>query len=400
MQIGARHRYAIPKALHRHQILTRFLTDFVISEQALAYVDRWLPRGVRKRLRSRAIPADLARLTETSMHILWQGRNQSAQKLGRESWDQTMVRESIRACPADTTIMVGLYLEAIAAFEEMKSRGIQTVMEVYIAPHSALIVRDENKKYPQIASRRYDAMCETADQTWGRAIAATDHYIAPSQFVVEGLNYFGVDTSCVRVVPYGVPDEFFCVENKPIPKRVLFVGTADIRKGIHYFAEASSRLHHAGYEFHVVGGACDRVQKLLRENHVVYHGRIPRHQTLAEYEKADLFVLPSLAEGSATVAYESMAAGVPVITTPNAGSVITNEIDGIIVPVCDANELTKQIDRIASNRNLRDELAGEARTTAARYRLDAYGDRFVEALLELTGSGVPKNQHPEGNTAP
>ena len=54
-----------------------------------------------------------------------------------------------------------------------------------------------------------------------------------------------------------------------------------------------------------------------------------------QYLTADIFVLPSLVEGMAIAHLEAMAFGLPVITTPNCGSVISDSREGFIIPIRD-----------------------------------------------------------------
>ena len=102
-----------------------------------------------------------------------------------------------------------------------------------------------------------------------------------------------------------------------------------------------------------------------------------------EFATADVFVLPTLAEGSAGVVYEALALGLPVITTRAAGSVIRDGVDGIIVPERDPVALANSIEAVIENRELRSRLSAAARVRAADYTVDRYGERMLSTLREL-----------------
>jgi glycosyltransferase involved in cell wall biosynthesis len=74
---------------------------------------------------------------------------------------------------------------------------------------------------------------------------------------------------------------------------------------------------------------------------------VTRQEVRRHYQWADVFVFPSLCEGSAMVTYEALAAGLPVITTPNAGSVVRDGVDGFIVPIRDAEAIAAKLDLLA-----------------------------------------------------
>jgi glycosyltransferase involved in cell wall biosynthesis len=101
------------------------------------------------------------------------------------------------------------------------------------------------------------------------------------------------------------------------------------------------------------------------------------------YRTADVFVLPTLCEGMALVHLEAMAAGVPVITTPNCGSVVRDGIDGFIVPVRDPDALADRIEQIVSDRALRQRMSEAARERAREYSLSRYAERLLGALSAL-----------------
>ena len=97
----------------------------------------------------------------------------------------------------------------------------------------------------------------------------------------------------------------------------------------------------------------------------------------------DVFLLPSICEGSATVIYEALAAGLPVICTPNAGSVVRDGVDGFIVPIRDPDAIMEKLEQLATNAQLLAQMSENARRRAGEYSIDAYGERLKEVLLSL-----------------
>lgn len=72
-------------------------------------------------------------------------------------------------------------------------------------------------------------------------------------------------------------------------------------------------------------------------------GRVPRAEMKDLYNWADVFVLPSICEGSAMVTYEALLAGIPTITTDNSGSIVRDGIDGAIVPIREIDAIANQL---------------------------------------------------------
>jgi len=64
---------------------------------------------------------------------------------------------------------------------------------------------------------------------------------------------------------------------------------------------------------------------------VEFLGHVPKSEIINLYNGADIFILPSLAEGSAISTYEALSTGLPVITTRNSGSLVENGKTGLII---------------------------------------------------------------------
>jgi glycosyltransferase involved in cell wall biosynthesis len=136
-------------------------------------------------------------------------------------------------------------------------------------------------------------------------------------------------------------------------------------------------------------------QVLLRQDildsygkHTTLLGSVPRVQLGNLYRWADILVLPSLAEGSALVSYEALASGVPVIATPNAGTPVRNGIDGVIVPIRDAEALASAIDRFARDREFLLFCRSNAIKGRARLGLDAYRERLAQVVKDVVEGTV------------
>jgi glycosyltransferase involved in cell wall biosynthesis len=108
----------------------------------------------------------------------------------------------------------------------------------------------------------------------------------------------------------------------------------------------------------------------------------------AYFQQADVFVFPSLYEGSALVIYEALASGLPVITTPNSGSVVRDGLEGYVVPIRDARALAEKIAQLYSDRALRKDMGARARRRAEEYPWSAYRRRLAEFIRPLVAGAA------------
>jgi glycosyltransferase involved in cell wall biosynthesis len=98
------------------------------------------------------------------------------------------------------------------------------------------------------------------------------------------------------------------------------------------------------------------------------------------YAWADVFLLPSICEGSATGCYEALAAGLPVITTENAGSVVRDGIEGFIVPIRNASAIVERLESLQRHREVLESMSRAALERAREFTVERYGERLLAAL--------------------
>jgi hypothetical protein len=397
-QVGARRGYAVPAILEKAGMLERFYTDITgdIGLGAVFSAAAVLPLVGKsaRRLAARRLPFNIRAKTTTFpgislIHTLREAmmaRGPAAACREGVRFSNALGMAMMRCGFGSTTHMYSMLGECGPLFAEGKRRGLATVSEIYIPLSTERILTEERKKFPgwELNVPDYAAVCRGFEAEHLLSMDA-DFAICPSEWVRNDLvQNFGLPRERAAVVPYGVNPELFSVRNEPVRGRILFAGTAELRKGIHYLAMAAEKLVMCGgrCEFRVAGDVECSIANQEQCRHLRFLGRIPRARMVSEFATADLFVLPSLAEGSAETTYEALACGVPVVTTLEAGSVVRDGIDGRIVLSRDPDALANAIAEIVEDRQKRERMSRAARDRAHDYTWERYGERLLAALRQ------------------
>ena len=176
----------------------------------------------------------------------------------------------------------------------------------------------------------------------------------------------GVDTNLLRPQPtHGTSPVF----------RLLTAGRLAPVKGQHILLDAIAGLvqrERKNIELHIAGDGPDRkgleehASKLGIQDKVVFEGFVNQDQLRELYQKSDVFVLPSFAEGLPVVLMEAMALGVPCVSTWVNGvpELIRDGIDGYTVAPGDSAALADAIELLMSDEERRESLARAGRQRA------------------------------------
>jgi UDP-glucose:(heptosyl)LPS alpha-1,3-glucosyltransferase len=105
------------------------------------------------------------------------------------------------------------------------------------------------------------------------------------------------------------------------PLRLCFVGSLDFRKGFVYLLRAMRLIGPSRVSLEIVGATGDRYcAKLLAREGAGLNIKYAPGNPVSAYHQAELFVLPTLEDGSPFAVAEAMACGLPVIVTDSCGS--------------------------------------------------------------------------------
>lgn len=180
--------------------------------------------------------------------------------------------------------------------------------------------------------------------------------------------------------------------------RILFVGFIRPEKGIEYLLEAVSRLNTSlSWELEIVGPRDfpDYSKKLddiasargIRDR-IRWTGYVPNGKPLFDRMRAaDLFVLPTLSEGTPHVLVEARANGLPCISTCVGGvpTTVSHGYDALLVAPQNARSLARAIERVIGNGELRRTLIRNGLVAARKQTLD----RFIATVIRELNTNAP-----------
>ena len=216
-------------------------------------------------------------------------------------------------------------------------------------------------------------------------------YIAPSKFTKKSLISLWIKENKVHVVPFGVDSVLFVPnfqkENKII--KYIYTWIFESRKWIDVLIKAWIGLWLTNAELILVWRTTIFFRRLskqynlnnLKSINVISH---VDHTTLAVLLKnSHVYVFPSLKEWSAKSIYEAMASWLPIITTENAGSVIRNGKDWLIIKENNVKDLKEKILYFYENQQDIVTMWKSARQEVEKYTWEKYSNNVLDVYKNL-----------------
>jgi glycosyltransferase involved in cell wall biosynthesis len=218
---------------------------------------------------------------------------------------------------------------------------------------------------------------------------------------------YGVDEAKIRVVPNGVDPEKFKPKPAAIEVRqlsglegkqaVLFVGRLIPRKGLNFLVEAAKTVvkENADTAFVIVGNGPlrsklkSRLETLGLSKNFLFIGDVKENVLVSVFNRADVFVLPSIQEGQGIVLLEAQSSAKPVVAF-NVGGVqeaIANGKSGLLVEKGNSSELAEAIVKLLSNQSLRENMGAEGRKFVLRnFTWDLCAEKMLHIYREALGA--------------
>ena len=239
---------------------------------------------------------------------------------------------------------------------------------------------------PVILSVRAGAFQDSFRRSAGFRALAKPLLRAPSLILCQSESWArfyadesGMPRSRLEVVHNWINFDRFVPREQPGPResagplRLLFVGWVNRSKGIFdLFAAVGEVAATRPVTLDIVGKGNDYEEavSVVEDDPVLrrlvrFHGWLSGDDVLARYAEADVFVLPTYAEGFPNAVLEAMAMALPVITTPVGGipDVVEDGRNGLVIPPGSSSALARAIRYMADHHDKR---LGFGRTNRAQ----------------------------------
>jgi len=280
--------------------------------------------------------------------------------------------------------------EAAITFQVAKQQGIKCLYDLPIPFYrtSRAIQIEEAERFPELAS----AIQAIQEPAWKierkeAEVQLADHIFVASSMTQQSLLDSGIEPQKISVIPYGAPTGYFYPQPKSDQSfRALFVGRVSPRKGVHYLLQAWEELRLHDAELLFVGSNIMPEGWLEQHSDRCRHIDSVAHASLNQYySSASVLVFPSLVEGFGLAITEAMACGIPVITTPNtaAPDIITDGIEGFIIPIRDVEALKEKLEWCYSHPQELVKMGQAARRKAEKLSWQQYRWQLINNIQKV-----------------
>ena len=245
--------------------------------------------------------------------------------------------------------------------------------------HPSLIFANRGKHPYPIVSLVHHLRCSELRLKWQngfyRALEKTylesvDGFIFNSK-TTESVVHQLVGISKTSIVAYPPTDRFsqsitemeIISRSYSNPLRILFLGNVIKRKGLHILLEAVKGLT-SKVSVDIVGGLDSepayvrQIQEIIIANalssFVFLHGSLNKEPLVEKLKQAHVLAVPSSYEGFGIVYLEGMSFGLPAIgtTAGAAGEIISDGVDGFLIPPGNADLLANRLKFLNEKRDV------------------------------------------------
>jgi len=220
-----------------------------------------------------------------------------------------------------------------------------------------------------------------------------DRLICPSDFVLKTFLDRGFAKERLARHRYGFDEKIYYPGSEPRDSKrsltMIFVGVCAVRKGVHYALEAWLKSPASKNGTFLIAGEFlpayrEKLAAMLAHPSVKVLGH--RNDVAELMRKSDIFVLPTIEEGSALVTSEARGSGCVLLVSEASGAVCRHMENALVHRVGDVEALTQHITLLDEDRTLLEKLRTASLESIAEITWTAAGVRLLDVYRETITS--------------
>lgn len=391
-QYGSRRRYMIPQILEKEGILDCLYTDST-SDSFLGRLATFINHYIKdsaslNKLSNRrtGIPSEKVYTNDWLQAQLICNRLLHKPVLSEvETIFEGSAKRFIRYGVGNIDWLYTMFIENFEFILYAKNKGVKILADIYENPYiwDELCKEIENDAYKSIFSLKplYEAQSALRKKYIDRLLETADQYLVPSEYVRDSLRQsVKFDDNKVNIIPYVSSIKNKQYTNNPIPGRIIWIGNDVVRKGLCYCADAARELKKkfTNIDFRIIGPVPEILQTDEHFKDLTFVGYCNKQQLETEFNAADMFVFPTLAEGFAGVLLEASSFGVPIITTDASG--FSKDAPCVFISKHDSKVIVEEVSRIIQNREYRSRLSHNIFDYSQSISTNQFSDQLLTLL--------------------
>ena len=276
--------------------------------------------------------------------------------------------------------------DCLRSLKVAKQRGIPSIVEIptwHRDGGKEKVVRPKMAAAPEHSStfERWKNRLLLQRKRFIQEYELADLLLVLSERAAKTFSVRGFPEEKLFYLPRGVDVERFKPGPRPEKFRAVFAGALIKRKGIQHVLEAWHRLNLSDAELWLVGFVHEEAKPFLNEfwcDNIRVVGFVPDPENYLN--QGTIHVFPSQWEGSAKVTYEAAACALPQITTREAGDVVRDGLEGIIVKPGDVDAIAAALEHLHRHPEIVEEMGIAARRRVAEhFTWDHFRTRLLDA---------------------
>ena len=314
------------------------------------------------------------------------------------AWHDAMVSRQLKKMAAEVDVVHVWPMGALQTLQTARELGIPAFLERPNAhtEFAYAVVRQECERLginmPPGHEHAFNAEYLRQEE---KEYQLADRLLCPSDFVAKTFRDRGFPPEKLARHQYGFDAKLFFAGQQDAHSgpglRVLFVGGCAPRKGLHYALEAwlNSSASVKG-TFHIAGefipGYAEKLSAQLAHPSVKRLGQ--RSDVPELMRQSDVFILPSLEEGSALVTLEARGCGCVLAVSDASGAVCQHGENAMIHQARDVAKLSAQLTQLDEDRALRLRLRAASLATAPEITWAAAGKKLLAVYRKVLIGGA------------